>query len=98
MEIVIYGPLYSHPVSAISSPPHQYVRIKRLVSEFHLQLPFKTSYGNFYVTLPRSTTDSVGNTLSHYVTKFPRPFELREQWVVALVEITTPTFWYNVDE
>ena len=53
---------------------------------------------DFYVTLPRSTTDSVGNTLSHYVTKFRRPFELCGQWVSALVEITTPTFWYNVDE
>ena len=53
---------------------------------------------DFYVTLPSSTTDSVDNTLPHYVRKFRRPFELGGQRVVALVEITTATFWYNVDE
>ena len=38
------------------------------------------------------------DTRSHHAIKCRRPFELRGQWVVALVEITTQTFWYNVDE
>ena len=52
---------------------------------------------DFFATLPSSTSVFTDNTLSHYITKLRRPLELRGEWEVALVEITTPTFWYNLD-
>ena len=36
--------------------------------------------------------------ITKLITKLIRPLELRGEWEDALVEITTPTFWYNLDE
>ena len=52
---------------------------------------------NFYLTLP-SSTNYPGNTLSHYVTRLRSSLEFTGEWEVALVELSTPTLWNNIDE
>ena len=52
----------------------------------------------FYLTLPSnsSMTYYPNNTLTNFVTRLPKLFDLKGQWEVGLVEIHYPHTWYNI--
>ena len=53
----------------------------------------------FYLTLPSNSSSEFfpENTLTHYLTKLPRPIDLSGgQWEVGLSEIQYPHTWYNI--
>lgn len=54
---------------------------------------------SFYVTLPSDSSMNYfpENKISHFVTRFPTPLELRGEWEVGLVEFIYPHTWYNVN-
>ena len=54
----------------------------------------------FYLTLPSNSSMSYfpDNTLTNYVTRLPKLFDLKGEWEVGLVEIQYPHTWYNVPE
>lgn len=54
---------------------------------------------SFYVTLPSDSSMEYfsENKISHFITRFPVPIELKGEWEVALVEFIYPHTWFNVN-
>ena len=53
----------------------------------------------FYVFLPSNSSHEYfpDNTISHFTTRLRKPLDLSGEWEVALVEISLPTLWKNID-
>lgn len=54
---------------------------------------------SFYVTLPSDNSLNYfpENKISHFVTRFPTPIELKGDWEVGMVEFMYPHTWHNVN-
>lgn len=54
----------------------------------------------FYVTLPSDSSMKyfTENKISHFITRLPKPIELKGDWEVGLSEFFYPHTWYNVTE
>lgn len=52
----------------------------------------------FYVTLPSDSSMKyfIDNKISHFITRLPKPIELKGEWEVGLSEFFYPHTWYNV--
>ena len=55
---------------------------------------------DFYVTLPSNSSmrDFPTNTLTNYITRLPKRFDLHGKWYVGLVEMQYPRSWFNIPE
>ena len=55
---------------------------------------------NFYITLPSNVDvkEYPNNKTSHFFTPLPKEINLTGEWEVALVEISFPQSWYNVEQ
>ena len=53
----------------------------------------------FFITLPSNVKSitSEPNTIANYITKLPQRIILNGKWQVALVEISYPLTWYNIN-
>ena len=56
------------------------------MNEFYVYLPSNSSHQHF-----------PDNTVSHFCTRLRKPLDLSGEYEVALVEVTLPTLWKNID-